>query len=303
MWPPWWKGRSRRKRSGSPRLQRAWLYPGKERASQSREERKWSASYRKHIETKKPPARESSCAGSFLRKEKQIETDISFAIYNKWYAFIPSADILNADYVDFFVKAENTYRATTTDIKRVTVDHLDDVSELLSCMGKVTVEENFIGARWSKLLINSAFSGLSTVTGETFGFISRDRRMRRVAQRIIKECIDVAKSAGIAIEPVQGHRIDRLFGYRGPLKRAISFALIPVAMKKHAGLISSMLQDLRAGKQCEIDFINGVVCEFGKMYGVETPFDRRVVELVHAIEAGELSISPENIRRFDDLLK
>ena len=54
----------------------------------------------------------------------------SFAIYNKWYAFIPSADILNADYVDFFVKAENTYRATTTDIKRVTVDHLDDVSGL-----------------------------------------------------------------------------------------------------------------------------------------------------------------------------
>lgn len=180
-------------------------------------------------------------------------------------------------------------------------NHLDDVSELLSCMGKVTVEENFIGARWSKLLINSAFSGLSTVTGETFGFISRDRRMRRVAQRIIKECIDVAKAAGIRIEPVQGHRIDRLFDYRGPLKRAISFALIPVAMKKHAGLISSMPQDLRAGKQCEIDFINGVVCEFGKKYGVATPYDARVVELVHAIEAGELSISPENIRRFDDL--
>ena len=182
-------------------------------------------------------------------------------------------------------------------------NHLEDVRDLLSCMGQVTVEQNFIGARWSKLLINSAFSGLSTVTGETFGFISRDRRMRRVAQRIIKECIDVAKAAGIRIEPVQGHRIDRLFDYRGPLKRAISFALIPVAMKKHAGLISSMLQDLRAGKQCEIDFINGVVCEFGKKYGVETPFDRRVVELVHAIEAGELSISPENIRRFDDLLK
>ena len=182
-------------------------------------------------------------------------------------------------------------------------NHLEDVRDLLSCMGQVTVEQNFIGARWSKLLINSAFSGLSTVTGETFGTISRDRRMRRVAQRIIKECIDVAKAAGIAIEPVQGHRIDRLFDYRGPLKRAISFALIPVAMKKHAGLISSMLQDLRAGKRCEIDFINGVVCEFGKKHGVETPFDGRVVELVHAIEAGELSISPVNIRLFDDLLK
>ena len=181
-------------------------------------------------------------------------------------------------------------------------NHLDDVRELLSCMGQVTVEKNFIGARWSKLLINSAFSGLSTVTGETFGTISRDRAMRRVAQRIMKECIDVAKAAGIRIEPVQGHAIDRLFDYRGPLKKAFSFALIPIAMKKHRSLISSMLQDLRAGKKCEIDFINGVVCRFGKEHGVATPFDDRVVQIVHAIEGGEFPIAAENIRRFDDLL-
>ena len=50
----------------------------------------------------------------------------SFAIYNKWYAYIPSAAILNADYVDFYVKAENDYRTTMTPVKRVTVNHLDD---------------------------------------------------------------------------------------------------------------------------------------------------------------------------------
>ena len=48
-------------------------------------------------------------------------------------------------------------------------NHLQDVKKLLECMGTVIVEENFIGARWSKLLINSALSGLSTVTGATFG--------------------------------------------------------------------------------------------------------------------------------------
>ena len=73
-------------------------------------------------------------------------------------------------------------------------------------------------------------------------------------------------------------------------------------MKKHRSLISSMLQDLRAGKKCEIDFINGVVCRFGKKYGVATPFDDRVVQIVHAIESGEFPIAAENIRRFDDLL-
>ncbi len=182
-------------------------------------------------------------------------------------------------------------------------NHLEDVKRLLECMGSVTIEENFIGARWSKLLINSAFSGLSTVTGCTFGEISVQKDARTVAQRIMKECIDVAKAAGIRIEPVQGHKIDALFDYKGKLKKALSFALIPVAMKKHARLISSMLQDLRAGKMCEIDFINGVVCEYGQTYGVATPFNARTVEIVHAIEQGSCSIEFDNIYRYADLLE
>ena len=181
-------------------------------------------------------------------------------------------------------------------------NHLADVKALFECMGTVVVEQNFIGARWSKLLINSAFSGLSTVTGATFGEVAKNKASRRVAQRIIKECIDVAKAANITIEPVQGHKIDKLFDYRGKLKKAISFALIPVAMKKHSALIASMLQDIRAGKKCEIDAINGVVCAFGKKYGVPTPFNDRTVDIVHTLEEGA-PIAFSNIARYDDLLK
>lgn len=178
---------------------------------------------------------------------------------------------------------------------------LSEAKELLEKMGTVVVEKNFIGARWSKLLINSAFSGLSTVTGETFGTVSKMRASRKIAQRIMKECIDVAKAASIRIEPVQGHKIDKLFDYRGPVKRAFSFALIPVAMKKHGKLISSMLQDLKQGKQCEIDFINGVVCEYGQKYGIKTPFNERTVQIVHGIEEGKYPIAFSNTELYRDL--
>ena len=181
-------------------------------------------------------------------------------------------------------------------------NHLDDVKALFECMGTVVVEKNFLGARWSKLLINSAFSGLSTVTGATFGEVARNKASRRVAQRIIKECIDVAKAAGITIEPVQGHKLAQLFDYRGPLKKAVSFALIPVAMKKHASLVASMLQDIRAGKKCEIDAINGVVCDFGRKYGVPTPFCERTVGLVHLLEEGA-PITFTNIGKYSDLFR
>lgn len=49
-------------------------------------------------------------------------------------------------------------------------------------------------------------------------------------------------------------------------------------MKKHRAIEPSMLQDLKKGKPCEIDAINGVVCEWGRKCGVPTPINDRIVE-------------------------
>ena len=44
--------------------------------------------------------------------------------------------------------------------------------------------------------------------------------------------------------------------------------------------ISSMLQDVRRGKQTEVEYINGAVAEEGKKLGIETPLNRLVLELL-----------------------
>jgi 2-dehydropantoate 2-reductase len=122
--------------------------------------------------------------------------------------------------------------------------HFDHVKELLEHMGTVDVEENFLGTRWSKLLINAAFSGMSAVLGCTFGEAAGPKESRRIVQALIKECIDVCKAGGIRIEPVQGKDIVKLLDYSNALKRAFSFFIIPIAIRKHAKLRASMLQDL-----------------------------------------------------------
>ena len=119
--------------------------------------------------------------------------------------------------------------------------HFAKVKELLELMGKVDVEDNFLGTRWSKLLINAAFSGMSAVLGCTFGEAAGPRPSRRIVQALIKECIDVCRVGGIRIEPVQGKDIVKLLDYNNPLKRAISFFIIPIAIRKHAKLKASML--------------------------------------------------------------
>ena len=187
-------------------------------------------------------------------------------------------------------------------MKGITDEQFNTVKKLLEYMCPVHEETNLMGARWSKLLINATFSGLGTVVGGVFGDVSEDKAAKKVAIRCMKECIDVGHASGTEFAPVQGKNIVGLFYYKGALKRTFGTALLPVAMKKHRLIEPSMLQDLKKGKPCEVDAINGVVCEFGRKYGVPTPINDRIVEIIKKIQDGKLKAEKSNIRYFDELL-
>jgi 2-dehydropantoate 2-reductase len=56
-------------------------------------------------------------------------------------------------------------------------------------------------------------------------------------------------------------------------------------------------------RRCEIDYINGVICGKGREYGVPTPFNDKIVELVQEAQA-ERSINIfDSLSRFDGLLE
>lgn len=184
----------------------------------------------------------------------------------------------------------------------ITDDQFKMVKDLLELMCPVHEEPNILGARWSKLLINSTFSGLGTVVGGTFGSVSENKEAAKVAVRCMKEVIDVGHAAGVEFAPVQGKDITKLFYYKGALKRAVATMLVPIAMKKHRDIEPSMLQDIKKNKPCEIGAINGVVCEWGKKKNVPTPINDKIVEIVKKFETGELKPQAENIKLFDELL-
>ncbi|MCQ2554044.1 MAG: 2-dehydropantoate 2-reductase [Clostridia bacterium] len=186
--------------------------------------------------------------------------------------------------------------------EKVEPERLDKVKSILEKMCEVTLEENMTGARWSKLLINATFTGIGTSVNGTFGDVAKGKKTREIAVRSVKECIDICRTAGVTILPVQGNNIEKLFYYRSPVKKMIAKLIIPVAMKKHYKTEPSMLQDLKKGKKCEIDQINGVVVQWGKKYGVDTPVNSRIVEIVKKEERGELPLSSSNIELFNDLI-
>jgi 2-dehydropantoate 2-reductase len=63
-------------------------------------------------------------------------------------------------------------------------------------------------------------------------------------------------------------------------------------------LEASMRQDLRKGRKCEIDAINGVVVAAGKKYGVPTPMNDLIVEIVKEKQAGTIPVDASCEERF-----
>lgn len=180
----------------------------------------------------------------------------------------------------------------------ITDEQFNMVQEILEKMCPVEMEENLLGARWSKLLINATFSGLGTVVGGVFGDVSERKEIKPVAIATMKECIDVGHKAGITFAKVQGKDITKLFYYTNGLKKAFGIFLLPIAMKKHRAIVPSMRQDLEKGKKCEILAINGVVCDYGKKLGVPTPYNDKIVEIISKIEEGKITASLKNMDMF-----
>lgn len=178
-----------------------------------------------------------------------------------------------------------------------------EVKALLELMCPVHEETNLMGARWSKLLINATFSGIGTVIGGTFGSVADNAYARKVAITCVKECIDVGHAAGVNFAPVQGKDIVKIFYYNNPIKRAMATMLIPLAMKKHREIEPSMLRDIKQGKPCEIDAINGVICRLGKKYKISTPVNDKIVEIIKKFEEGKLRPGEHNLRKFYDIVK
>ena len=150
----------------------------------------------------------------------------------------------------------------------------------LGVVEEAHLTQNIRGQVWSKLLVNSAFSGLlyREVVGDPDG--------REAALAVWREGYDVGMAQDLELEDVLGVPARSLV-VRGPEDRQRADEALEVAMQQAGATKASMLQDLERGLKTEVDVINGAVVEKGREYGVETPLNARVVELMHSMERGE----------------
>lgn len=168
----------------------------------------------------------------------------------------------------------------------VTRDRTRRLAEALGNVADVRVTQNIRGQVWSKLLVNSAFSGLGAISGLLYREVVADPAGREAALAVCREGYDVGLAQGIALDEVLGVPTEALV-VRDPEDRSRADEALEVAMGYAGATKASMLQDLQRGAKTEVDVINGGVVEKGREYGVQTPLNERVVELMHAMERDE----------------
>ncbi|MBQ8216822.1 MAG: ketopantoate reductase family protein [Oscillospiraceae bacterium] len=174
---------------------------------------------------------------------------------------------------------------------------LEALREALSAMVPTEIKSPILSYMYSKLIINSGITCGGALTGQLLGAMLRSSQAREFFIGLVYEDMALAEKMGIKVPPFGG-RLDyyKFISGNSRLDRLRRTLMIFVVGLKYKNLKSSSLTSLERGKPTEVQVLNGWISKKAKEYGILTPINDRLVELIHQIEAGQRKSCPENIQ-------
>jgi 2-dehydropantoate 2-reductase len=195
--------------------------------------------------------------------------------------------------------APENWRALLGSVGGRTTDAAKNVQKILSAMCATELVGNLAGIRWSKLLVNASFSGMSAALGCTFGEILENEKAFACAQYIARECIRAAEAQGIELAEIwPGIDFKELMDFDTEQERLATSGIYRELWGAVRSGKASMLQDIENGRKSEIDFINGLLSDTGRRYQVPSPVSDTVVRIVKGIEEGKNKPCLDNLDLF-----
>jgi 2-dehydropantoate 2-reductase len=154
---------------------------------------------------------------------------------------------------------------------------------------------NFVGAQWTKLVVNQV-NALPAITGMSVQEVIAHRGLRRILTRSMRENVRVGRKTGIRFESLQGLSNARLLAFaRAPIGLAES---LPKLMARRMGATpnpGSTLQSIRRGVHTEIDYLNGAVVDAATTAGITASVNAAIVALVHEVEESKKFLTPDEV--------
>lgn len=136
---------------------------------------------------------------------------------------------------------------------------------------------------WGKLLLNLN-NPINALAGVPLRTELGDRRYRRILAAVIREAIDVLKTAQIPIARA-GRMIPTLAPTILGLPDWLFFRVAASMVRIDPEARSSMWEDLSRGRKTEIDYINGEIVALAGARGLRAPLNGAIADLIHRAEA------------------
>lgn len=112
---------------------------------------------------------------------------------------------------------------------------------------------------WRKLAINAVINPLSALLGVSNGDL---QQLRSLVRGLVEEVVQVARKEGQVLDVEE------------------TLSKVEASMRQTASNTSSMLQDLQAGRQTEIEWISGAVVQLAEKHGLQAARNQLLRDLV-----------------------
>jgi len=179
----------------------------------------------------------------------------------------PAGRIVEPGHVQWDVKGDTSIGPFEASPARF--DQVERLAEACTRAGLPTeAVQDARGPQWRKVIFNAATNPVGALTGLTHGRVCEDPALRRLVTGLVEE--------GKAVASVQGIELD------ADPEELIDHAAKPEVAYDHK---ASMLQDVEARRQTEIDYLNGGIVRFGREHGVPAPLNEAILALVKGLEA------------------
>ena len=178
----------------------------------------------------------------------------------------PAGKIVEPGHVQWDVKGDTTIGPFEP--RPAPMDAIERLADACTRAGMPTeAVADARGPQWRKLIFNAATNPIGALTGLTHGRVCEGPALRALVSGLVDE--------GMAVAAAQRIELDE------DPETLIDYAARPDVAYDHK---ASMLQDVEARRETEIDFLNGGVVRFGREHGVPTPLNDAVTALIKGVE-------------------
>jgi 2-dehydropantoate 2-reductase len=193
--------------------------------------------------------------------EEIIAEHVKFVIRGTTF---PAGHVIAPGHVGFDIKGETwigPFEPSNAPMRRV-----EELAGLLTRSGMNTIAlQDARGAQWTKLIFNAATNPVGALALLHHRAATRFQPTGQLFDDLIAEGEAVARKMGITLHDNPRNLVEK--GANAPGKHR-----------------ASMLQDVLAKRQTEVDFMNGAIVREGEKTGLPTPLNRALWALIKGLE-------------------